>query len=157
VISQTAEYALRAVVCLANQKGKPMVTPQIADITHVPVGYLAKVLQMLGRAGIVRSQRGLHGGFVLTHRPEELTVLQVVNAVDPLKRITTCPLGLEQHGKILCPLHRRLDEAMALVEQAFAEHTIQDLLNDPSESIPLGLPRYHDDDASPPAPEREMA
>lgn len=141
MISLTAEYALRAVVCLANQDGVPLVTPKIADITHVPAGYLAKVLQMLSRAGIVRSHKGYNGGFVLTRDQDELTVLEVVNAVDPPKRITSCPLGLQQHGKRLCPLHRRLDDVAAQVEQAFAEFTIHDLLTEPNESVPLGLTR----------------
>jgi Rrf2 family protein len=116
-----------------------MVTPQIAKVTHVPAGYLAKVLQMLGRAGLVRSQRGLHGGFVLARPPGKISVLEVVNAVDPLKRIDTCPLELEAHGHNLCPLHRRLDEVVAQVEQAFSEHTIRDLLAPSKGSRPLDL------------------
>lgn len=139
MISQTAEYALRAVVCLASQHGKPMVTPRIAGITRVPGGYLSKVLQMLARGGIVRSQRGLHGGFVLTRSPEDLSVLDVVNAVDPLKRIETCPLDLEEHGDQLCPLHRRLDEVVLQVEKAFADHSIEDLLSTGQENTPLGI------------------
>lgn len=139
MISQTAEYALRAVVCLASRPGKPLVTPEIARITHIPAGYLAKVLQMLARRGVVRSQRGLHGGFSLAHCPAELTVLDVVNAVDPLKRIETCPLGLDRHGQRLCPLHRRLNEAVEQVERAFADHVIADLLEPEPEPSPLGL------------------
>jgi Rrf2 family nitric oxide-sensitive transcriptional repressor len=139
VISQTAEYALRAVVCLASRAGKPMVTPRIAKVTHVPAGYLAKVLQMLARAGIVQSRRGLHGGFVLAGSPGELTVLDVVNAVDPLKRIETCPLEVEGHGERLCPLHRRLDEVVAQVERAFADYSIADLLSGRDDRSPLDL------------------
>lgn len=139
MISQTAEYALRAVVCLASQPDKPMVTPAIAEITQVPAGYLSKVLQMLGRHGMVQSQRGLHGGFTLARPASEMTVLEVVNAVDPLKRIKECPLGLEQHGRRLCPLHRQLDDAMAQVEKALGAHTIAALISEPKGSVPLGL------------------
>lgn len=139
LISQTAEYALRAVVCLASQPDRPMVTPLIAEVTHVPAGYLSKVLQTLGRSGIVQSQRGLHGGFVLARPAAELTVLDVVNAVDPMKRILECPLGLKQHGRRLCPLHRQLDDAMAEVERALGSHSIQALISEPEGSVPLGL------------------
>ncbi len=135
-------------MCLASRNGKPLVTPKIADITHVPVGYLAKVLQVLSRAGIVRSQKGYNGGFVLVRPQKELTVLEVVNAVDAPRRIKSCPLELGQHGTRLCPLHRRLDEVAAQVEQAFADFTIHDLLAEQSESVPLGLPR----DCQGPAP-----
>jgi Rrf2 family protein len=60
----------------------------------VPAGYLSKVLQSLGRAQLVNSQRGLHGGFTLARAPSELTVWEVIQAVDPLQRIRSCPLGL---------------------------------------------------------------
>ncbi len=137
MISQTAEYALRAMVHLADQTELPLTTPQIADATRVPVGYLAKVLGQLARAKLIRSQRGLHGGFTIAHEPAGITVLDVINAVDPIQRITTCPLGLKAHGKRLCPLHRRLDDAMAGIETAFANSTLADLLADPSPSKPL--------------------
>ncbi|NUQ01687.1 MAG: Rrf2 family transcriptional regulator, partial [Armatimonadetes bacterium] len=94
MISQTAEYALRAIVCLAAQPEGRLTTPQIAGATRVPAGYLSKVLQLLGRAGLVRSQRGLGGGFVLARPAELISVLDVVNAVDPIQRITGCPLEL---------------------------------------------------------------
>ena len=62
---------------------------------------------------------------------------EVVQAVDPLRRITTCPLGLEAHGANLCPLHRRVDDALSLVEKSFRESTIADLINEPNSSRPL--------------------
>lgn len=128
MISQTAEYALRAIVYLANEGGQARTSAQIARSTHVPPGYLAKVMQSLSRARVVKSQRGLNGGFTLAHDPEELTVLAVVNAVDPIHRYPECPLGLAAHGRQLCPLHRHLDEAAEMVETAFAETTIAELL-----------------------------
>jgi Rrf2 family nitric oxide-sensitive transcriptional repressor len=137
MISQTAEYALRAIAHLASQPAVAQTTQQIADTTHVPPPYLSKVLQALGRAGMIRSQRGLHGGFLLVKDPETLTVYDVVQAVDPLQRITTCPLGLKAHGTHLCPLHRRLDDALSLVEQSFRDSTMADLLREPTTSKPL--------------------
>jgi Rrf2 family protein len=130
MVSQTAEYALRAVVYLAGQSG-PRTTQQIAETTLVPAGYLAKVMQSLGRAGVVKSQRGLNGGFTLTIPPAELSILTVVNAVDPILRIAECPLGIPGHGRRLCPLHHRLDQAAALVEQAFRETMVAELIVTP--------------------------
>jgi Rrf2 family protein len=128
VISQTAEYALRAVAHLAARRdADPPTTAQISDATHVPSNYLAKVLRSLSRAGLVESQRGPGGGHTLARQAAEVTVLDVVNAVDPLQRIRSCPLGLEGHQE-LCPLHRRLDSAIAMVEKAFHETTVADLV-----------------------------
>jgi len=109
MISQTSEYALRAVIHLASFTGEPQTTQKIAVQTRVSVPYLSKVLQGLARAGIVHSQRGLHGGFELRHDIHTLTVYDVVNAIDPIQRITVCPLALENHKVGLCVLHARVD------------------------------------------------
>jgi Rrf2 family protein len=140
MISQTAEYALRAVVYLAAQPAESRTVQQIAEATRVRAAYLSKVMQGLSRAGLVHSQRGLHGGFTLTTPPDRLTVYDVVQAVDPIRRITSCPLGLKGHIN-LCPLHRRLDNAMALVEKALKESTLAELLTEPNpkKGIPIPL------------------
>jgi Rrf2 family protein len=127
MITQTAEYALRTIVYLADQEG-PQTTAQIAKATLVPAGYLAKIMQNLGRAGLVRSQRGLNGGFTLAHEPTELSILAVINAVDPIQRFPECPLGIPSHGRRLCPLHHRLDQAGAMVEAAFRDTMVADLV-----------------------------
>ena len=137
MLSQTVEYALRAVAHLANESPKGQTTDQIAKATRVPRAYLSKVLQSLSRGGLVHSQRGLGGGMTLTKSPDALTILEVVNAVEPLQRIRTCPLGLAAHGVRLCPLHRRLDDALALVEEAFSKSTLADILSEPTTSKPL--------------------
>ena len=137
MLSQTVEYALRAVCFLADQSPESRTTGQIAKVTKVPAAYLSKVLQSLNRAGIVQSQRGSGGGVSLMMQPEELTILQVVNAVDPICRITTCPLGLASHGEHLCPLHRRLDNAMAMMEDAFGGTTLAEVLAEPTTSVPM--------------------
>lgn len=137
MLSQTVEYALRAAVFLANQNPAPRTTEQIADVTKVPQAYLSKVMQSLARGGLVRSQRGIHGGFVLARTPSEITILEVVNAVDPIRRIQTCPLGIRSHGVNLCPLHRRLDQALAAVEGAFVNTTLAEVLSEPTQSVPL--------------------
>ncbi len=137
MISQTVEYALRAIVTLAQHEGQACTAKQIAEITQVPSAYLSKLLQGLVRSGLVRSQRGLHGGFVLNSNPETLTILDIVNVVEPVKRLTECPLGISAHGANLCPLHRRLDKAIAAVEQTFRETTVAELLSTPGSVTPL--------------------
>jgi len=137
MLSQTVEYALRAVAHLASEAPQPLTTEQIAGTTRVPKAYLSKVLQALVRGGIVHSQRGVGGGMTLTRSPRNITILDVVNAVDPINRITSCPLGLAAHGVRLCPLHRRLDNALAQVENAFRKTTLAEVLAEPSASVPL--------------------
>jgi len=137
MISQTAEYALRAIVYLADQEGNARTVAQIAEATQVPAGYLAKVMQVLCRAGVVKSQRSLNGGFSLARDPGQLSVLEVVNVVDPIRRFPECPLGIANHGRQLCPLHRRLDDAAQSVEDAFCQTMVSDLLAVPRARKPL--------------------
>ena len=137
MFSQTVEYALRAVVHLADQSPSPRTTDQIAAATLVPKPYLSKVIQGLCRAKIVQSKRGVGGGVALVKSPSELTILDVVNAVEPIVRIRQCPLGLKTHGVRLCPLHRRMDNALATVEAAFRQTTLAEVLAEPTDSRPL--------------------
>lgn len=133
MLTQTVEYALRAVTALAGCAGESATTEGVAAKTKVPVAYLAKILQGLAKAGLVRTQRGIGGGVTLARPAAELTVLDVVNAVEPLRRFTACPLGL--HG-----LHARLDAALADLERTFAATRLSDLLSDRPDHPPLGDP-----------------
>ena len=137
LFSQTAEYALRAVVCLAGEPSRAQTTAGLANITRVPTNYLSKLMQTLRKAGLVEARRGVGGGFTLSRPPGEITVLQVLEIVDPIQRIETCPLGLTSHGSNLCPMHRKLDDALAHLQKTFSESTIQDLLDTPGQSRPL--------------------
>lgn len=138
MFSQTQEYALRAVVWLASHTEEgPVGHTRIAEETAVPASYLSKVLQALARHGLVDSKRGAGGGFQLARDATEMSVLEVVNAVDPLRRIQSCPLGLKTHQKTLCPMHARLDKALESVEVAFAASTIAELLSEPGRPTPL--------------------
>lgn len=128
MLSQTAEYALRAMVALATSTRDALTAQEIAAESYVPPDYLAKVLRLLSRAGLVRAQRGRGGGFQPARPSNQLTVLEVVSAVDPVQRIKTCPLGLASHGENLCSLHRAIDDAAQSVEEAFRATTIQSLM-----------------------------
>ncbi len=132
LLSDAAEYGLRAAVWLGRQRGQTRKVREIAEGTKAPPGYLIKVLQSLAKAGILSAQRGTLGGFTLERDPAQLTVLEVINAIDPVERISTCPL--ESHGADLCPMHRQIDEAMARIEESFASVTVADLLTPPGGS-----------------------
>lgn len=137
MLSRTVEYALRAVVYLAGEAPEARTTAQMAETTKVPKDYLAKIVQGLARAGLLRTQRGVGGGVSLARDPAAVTILEVVNAVEPIGRIATCPLGLAAHGVRLCPLHKRLDDALAAVEAAFRSTTLAEVLAEPTDSVPL--------------------
>ena len=84
MLTQTVEYALRALVALAAKPGNPQTNRQLAKVTKVPGPYLSKVLQLLAKEGLVAAHRGVRGGFTLSRPARQITILEAVNAVDPI-------------------------------------------------------------------------
>ncbi len=137
MISQTAEYALRAIVFLAAQN-RATTTELISKGTKVPTGYLAKIMQNLTRADIVISQRGLHGGFKLSRDPHDIMLYDVIEVFAPITRIHECPLGFTDHKHHLCPLHQNLDDCAKEVEDRTKNTSVGKLIEDrENSSVPL--------------------
>ncbi len=136
MLSKTAEYALRAVACLAGRPGQPASADFLAEKTKVPRRYLQRVLQDLVNAGVVHSRPGPGGGYELAVPTNTLTIYDIVQAVAPLERIKSCPLGLSTHTE-LCPLHAELDRAYAATEAAFKAVTIEQVVTSTSPIVPL--------------------
>ncbi len=137
LLSEACDYGLRAVIWLAQRPAEPQKVKEIAAGTKAAPGYLIKVLQELTKAGILTARRGSQGGFTLQSDPAELTALDVINAIDPLERIESCPLKIEMHATGLCPMHRCIDDAMASIEETFRRTTIEDVISSFPESPPL--------------------
>jgi Rrf2 family protein len=116
-------------ITLAEASDDPLTSEQIAEHTRVPADYAVKVLQWLGRAQMVRGQRGRKGGFRLACDPETTSLLDVVNVIDPLEWISTCPLGRDAHQSQLCPLHGRLDEVVGILIDSLGKMTLQSVIN----------------------------
>jgi Rrf2 family protein len=136
MLSKTAEYALRAVACMGSQIDQPLSANVLAEQTKVPRRYLTRVLQDLCNAGLVQSRPGPGGGYELTYATNKLTILDVINTVEPIARIKRCPLGLKSHTS-LCPLHAELDKAYEAMEKAFGGVTIKDLVESTNSILPL--------------------
>lgn len=141
MLSLTIEYALRAMTHLAGLDPEAAQNSEaIASETQVPKGYLSKLLRDLVLAKLILGKRGPNGGFVLAKPAAEITVLDVVNAVDPIERFTHCPLGNPAHVK-LCPLHARLDRALGMMECEFAQTTLAELIETNKKHAPRSEPR----------------
>lgn len=137
MFSQTTEYAMRAMAWLALSPNSLVPTMALADKTKVPPHYLAKVLQMLASADLIKGRRGVRGGYCLSRPANSITLLDVVRSVATVERINMCPLGLDNHGPNLCPLHRRIDQAAQAVIEAYGSVTLADLIAEPAASKPL--------------------
>jgi Rrf2 family transcriptional regulator, nitric oxide-sensitive transcriptional repressor len=128
MISQTAQYALRAIVCLAQMPQSSMTTEQLAEMTHVPAMYLSKVMQTLVRAEIVSSKPGKAGGFSLKVSPSELSLLTIIEIIDAPSQGESYPLDLQAYGNVLRVLHQRLSQMTALLRNECSKIYIKDLI-----------------------------
>src|SRR5207253_11124304 len=91
-VSAKADYALRAVIELAADGGGPVKGERIAQAQEIPLKFLENILGDLRHAGIVRSQRGAEGGYWLARSPEEITLAEVMRAVEgPLANVRGIP------------------------------------------------------------------
>ncbi|MBW7906331.1 MAG: Rrf2 family transcriptional regulator [Phycisphaerae bacterium] len=130
LISKTAEYAIHAALWLAAHPGQPWTAQSIANATNIPAGYLGKVLQLLGRGGLVHAQPGPGGGFLLARAPGQIDVLAIVRIADPLTRARHGSRGNDAAAppQGLGVLQARLDRAIETIEEMLRTCTLADLL-----------------------------
>lgn len=81
-ITRETDYAVRCVLFLSRNSEKVVMTDAIAAEMDVPKSFLAKILQKLVKADIVKSYRGAKGGFSLTRGPEKISLLDIVTAIE---------------------------------------------------------------------------
>lgn len=148
MLTQTADYALRALIYLAHapEDGYHQ-TRDLAAALNVPANYLGKVLQQLGHQQIVESQRGMNGGFRLARLPEQVRLFDVIAALDLLPHDPECPLTTGGRQIELCHLHRRFAAMTATYVAFLKDTTLADVLQ-PAASFPAECPgpaRFPDD------------
>ncbi len=134
MLSQTSEYALRAMVCLAANGDGLTATPELAKAATVPHNYLAKVLQMLAAADLVSGRRGVGGGYRLCREAAQIKLLDIVNAVDPSKWLRVSPPATDP---ALDSLQRTLDRASHSVVRVLGQTTLADVINDAEDDGPV--------------------
>lgn len=129
VISKTCEYALRALVHLAQEAGEGSLrASEIADELGVPHNYLSKTLHGLARAGVLRSVRGPRGGFRLARPPGQVTLADILGPIDPSLIEDKCLLGRPRCSEDgACAMHTRWIEVRAPLVKFFRETTLGDV------------------------------
>jgi Rrf2 family protein len=138
--SAGVEYGIHSLVCMVDNKGNgmEMSVREIAELQGVPYDYLAKIFTRLSKAGLVVSTEGKGGGFMLARLPENITVLDIVAAIDGQKNIFDCkeirqrlavfdetPPSWACEG--ICGIRAVMNTAQQRMEEALAQHTILDL------------------------------
>jgi Rrf2 family protein len=133
-LSQTAEYALRAVLYLAEQgEGRPVQVGQMAQALRIPRNYLSKILHLLARDGVLASTRGKQGGFRLAIPADRLMLLRVVGPFDRFEARRACLLGRPQcSDRTACAAHTRWKDVSERLTAFFRETTVADLQREPA-------------------------
>lgn len=132
MLSQTAEYALRAALFLAREQNRRPVTAEaIARALGAPANYMAKTLNVLAKAGIVTGMRGPTGGFMLRRDPAVLTVADVIGTFDEPPARPMCLLGGRPcNAQNPCQAHVRWMAVTDAMRAPLMETTLADLLTD---------------------------
>ena len=134
MLTQTADYALRAVLLLAREGGSaPMHANDIADAIGAPRNYLSKTMHALAKAGIVRSARGPQGGFTLAVAPAALTVARISDVFDEPRVQAMCLLGRRAcDAKHPCAAHGRWHAMMRSARDTLDHTSVDQLLRPPA-------------------------
>lgn len=136
-ITRAGEYAVLGLMCLARRPfGSVVMIDEVSREEKIPKSFAAKIFQSLVKAGLVRSNRGTGGGFALQKEPQEITVLEVIEAIEGRIAFQRCliePTACEHSGG--CALCGLFEEAQDRVKQTFSQTTLADLAN---KHVPVG-------------------
>ncbi|SMG30346.1 RrF2 family transcriptional regulator [Cedecea sp. NFIX57] len=138
--SSGVEYGIHSLICMVDGKGegREMNVREIAELQGVPYDYLGKIFTKLSRAGLVISSEGKGGGFILSRPPDQISVLDIVEAIDGEKSIFDCK-EIRQRLAVfeetppewacegICGVRAVMNIAQQRMEEALAQHTVLDL------------------------------
>jgi FeS assembly SUF system regulator len=127
-ISKLTDYGTVLLGRLAAARQQQMTAAQLSAQTHIPLATVSKLLKRLQQQGLVRSTRGLHGGYRLARAPENITAAQVLDALEGPLALTECAshaglCGIEHN----CGVHRAWQRVNVAIRRTLAELTLLEL------------------------------
>jgi Rrf2 family protein len=129
-ITRQADYAVRAIMYLAQMgSDKKAATSQIAEDQDIPLSFLAKIIAQLSVAGLLQTMRGARGGVALARDPDEISLLEVVEAIDGPIQLNECVNGVYQCTLSDCPIQSIWYDAQEDLVSRLKSTTFGQLLN----------------------------
>ncbi|MBI5387986.1 MAG: Rrf2 family transcriptional regulator [Verrucomicrobia bacterium] len=129
-VTRAGEYGVLGLLHLARRgAGQVVMIDEVSREERIPKSFLAKIFQSLARAGLVRSNRGIGGGFALAKEPAEITTLDVIEAIEgpiAFQRCLEAPTECPHTGG--CPLCGLFEQAQTQVRDVFSRTTLADLM-----------------------------
>jgi Rrf2 family protein len=107
-ITVSVEYGIHSLLWLVGQEGKPLSSRKLAELSGVSPTFLAKIFPKFEKAGIVRAAEGVRGGYALAKAPQDISFLEIVDAIEGEKPLFDC-----QEIRVRCPLFGKSPPAWA--------------------------------------------
>ncbi|HOX37203.1 MAG TPA: Rrf2 family transcriptional regulator [Candidatus Brocadiia bacterium] len=131
LLRQDTDYAMRILVVMAQRKDQTRTASELARISNVPLPYSHKILKRMQKAGLLVCKRGATGGFRLAMEPKEITLAQVIEAIQGPVAVSRCLLGegiCPRQGE--CRISAKLSELQAELLRLLRETTLLDVLGE---------------------------
>ena len=132
-VNKLTDYATVVLISIARTHVVRS-SQHISEKTGIPLPTVAKLMKSLNKAGLVVSQRGVGGGYVLGRKPGEITVADVIQAVEGPIALTACADTSDEHCGIeaICPVQGKWNKVNTAVRSALGEVTLSDMVDDVS-------------------------
>lgn len=129
-LSTRSTYGVRAMLALARHYGfGQLMVREISEQQALPPTYLEQLMVLLRKANLVTATRGAHGGYLLARSPAEITLAEVIEALEGPIALAECPVGTGCCGEPLtCAIRDLWDEASQALHQVFANITLAGLM-----------------------------
>ncbi len=126
LLSKSCIYGIRAAVYLAlNRNGKYVPVREISENLDISFHFLTKICRKLSSGGIIKSIKGAQGGLKFERDPENISIMEIVIAIDGNNRFSECLLGLPDCGILKpCPLHDDWFDAIESIKEKFNDITV---------------------------------
>ncbi|MCB1538958.1 MAG: SUF system Fe-S cluster assembly regulator [Alphaproteobacteria bacterium] len=130
-LSRMSDYALVVLEMLSRNSGAPLSAPQIAEGAGLPEPTVAKVLKQMATGGLVTSVRGVNGGYAIARPAGEISVFDIVSAIEGRLSLTACVEGHDEPCALegACAMTGRWNPVNAAVRGAFESITLADMVS----------------------------
>lgn len=129
ILSNACDYGIRAALYVATQTNRPFVPiREISQNLSISFHFLTKILQTLNQHGIMTSFRGPKGGVALARKPEQIFLIDIVQAIDGSDLFKKCLLGLNECGDDHpCPLHDQWAAIRGEIQKLFEQTSLKEI------------------------------
>lgn len=139
-LNRITDYAVVVLTQMANEPDKRVTAPQLSEESNVPAPTVAKVLKALAKEGVLASQRGVNGGYRLARPAGDISMLEVIRALEGPISLTACVDGAEGdcNVELLCPVRGNWDRVNTAIRSALADVSLEDMAIPTMFGLPLG-------------------